>query len=48
MVRHVPSLELLRMELEPEMLLLMYVNGGSEVFWKGKTLWTAKTGGLKA
>lgn len=30
------------MELEQEMLLLIYVNGGSEAFWKGETLWTAK------
>lgn len=41
-MRRVPSLELLRMELEQEMLLLIYVNGGSEAFWKGETLWTAK------
>lgn len=41
-MRHVPSLELLKMELEQEMLLLLHVNGGSELFWKDKPLWTAK------
>lgn len=30
------------MELEQEMLLLLYVNCGSELFWKHKPLWTAK------
>lgn len=47
-MRLVPSLEPLRMELEQELLLLIYVHGSSEAFWKGETLWTAKTGGLKA
>lgn len=41
-MRRVPSLKLLRTELEQEMLLLLHGNGGSELFWKDKPLWTAK------